>query len=204
MVEESSSAATPGHGHACAGPGLGEPCGDHCTGTAQTCVTESLRAQTCCANVAVHLSSSMASILISIKPKYADRILDGRKTVEFRKRTARIEPGTRVLIYSTAPCCAVVGEARISFREQLRLEELWQRYGKNAAIELSEFNAYYTDAEEGVAFGIEDVRRYPEPVPLNALRDADDGFRPPQSYMKMPLFVERLIARLVPLSVSID
>jgi predicted transcriptional regulator len=146
----------------------------------------------------------MASILISIKPKYADRILDGRKTVEFRKRTARIEPGTRVLIYSTAPCCAVVGEARISFREQLRLEELWQRYGKNAAIELSEFNAYYTDAEEGVAFGIEDVRRYPEPVPLNALRDADDGFRPPQSYMKMPLFVERLIARLVPLSVSID
>lgn len=146
----------------------------------------------------------MTSILISIKPKYADRILDGRKTVELRKRSARIEPGTRVLIYSTAPCCAVVGEARISFREQLQCEELWQRHGKSAAITLSEFNDYYGDEEEGVAFGIEDVRRYPEPVSLNALRDADDGFRPPQSYMRMPLFIERLIARLVPLAVSVD
>lgn len=140
----------------------------------------------------------MVALIISIKPKYVDRILSGQKTVELRKRSARIRPGTRVLIYSTSPRCAVVGEARISFREQLPIDELWLRHGADAAVDSTEFDDYYAEADEGVALGLEEVLRYPQAVPLDTLRNADDGFRPPQSYMRTPAFIERLIASLIP------
>lgn len=138
----------------------------------------------------------MSTLILSIKPKYVDRILVGDKTVELRKRSARIAPGAQVLIYSTSPCCAVVGEARVSFREQLPLEKLWRRFRSEAAVDRDEFDDYYQGCTEGVAFGLTDVVQYQSPVSLDALRDAADGFRPPQSYMRVPALVEALMMRL--------
>ena len=146
-----------------------------------------------------HMSSITTSVLISIKPRYVQLILASEKTVELRKRSAQIQPGTRVMIYSTSPRRAIVGEAIIAFREQLPLPELWRRHGQDAAVTLEEFNDYYAGADQGVAFGLEGVQRYPQAVSLDTLRDLGDGFRPPQSYMRIPSLVEQLIAHLVPL-----
>ena len=142
----------------------------------------------------------MNSVILSIKPKYVERIFSGQKTVELRKRSARIEPGAHVLIYSTSPCCAVVGEVQISFRDQLPITQLWKRHGNRAAVERGEFDEYYMGSEEGVAFGLINVRGYRKPLPLGLLRDAADGFRPPQSYMRVPASVEALLQQLLPSS----
>lgn len=140
----------------------------------------------------------MESVLISIKPKYVRHILSGRKTVELRKCSARIAPGTRIVIYATSPHCAVVGDARISFREQLPVRQLWRRHGQHAAVEHREFYSYYANASEGVAFGLEDVRPFPAVVSLAMLRGVNGGFRPPQSYMRTPAFVEQLVGQVAP------
>lgn len=143
----------------------------------------------------------MSTLILSIRPKYVERIFSGSKTVELRKRTAQITPGARVLVYSTTPCCAVVGEVLISFREQLPLPQLWKRHGVQAAVDRAEFDDYYCGCGEGVAFGLAEVRSYRAPVPLRLLRDAANGFRPPQSYMRVPALVEELVMRLVPNSI---
>ena len=95
-----------------------------------------------------------------------------------------------------SPTCAVVGEARIAFRDRLTLDELWCRHGVAAAVTRAEFDAYYANADEGVALGLQDVHRYASGLSLGTLRRAEAGFRPPQSYMQAPSFLARLLARL--------
>ncbi len=139
----------------------------------------------------------MPEILISIKPRYLDSILSGRKTVELRKQSTRILPGTRLLLYASSPQCAVIGEARVAFREELRIEELWVKHGAAAAISRDELDAYYAGADLGVVLGLATVRSYPVALPLRSLRDASAGFRPPQSYMRAPAFIGGLLHRLL-------
>lgn len=143
-------------------------------------------------------AAPMPALIVSIRPKYVERILSGKKTVELRKLNAKIAPGARVLIYSTSPCCAVVGEARIAFRSQLPIAQLWKHHGCHAAVDREEFDAYYGDADEGIALGLEHVVRYRKPVHLRALRNVAEGFRPPQSYMRVSAMIEAFLERLVP------
>lgn len=134
----------------------------------------------------------MNEVLISIKPKYIDLILSGRKTVELRKRS-RITPGTRLILYASSPRCAVVGEALVSFREELTIDTLWTKHGEAAGVGKEELDGYYADAPTGVALGLTDVFRYQEDIPLSSLRDAKRGFQPPQSYMRAPAFIGELL-----------
>ena len=134
----------------------------------------------------------MPNILISIKPKYTDLILAGTKQVELRKRSAKILAGTRILIYSTSPRKALVGEAFISFVAALPLDALFAQYGVLACVSRDEFEAYYGSDREGVALGLELVTSYAEPVGLDRLRDLQPGFRPPQSYMRASATLEAL------------
>ncbi len=137
----------------------------------------------------------MAEILISIKPKYLDLILSGRKTVELRKKSTGIPQGTRLLLYASSPRCALIGEARVSFREELTIAELWAKHGVAAAVRRDELQAYYAGADRGVVLGLADVRHFPTGVPLSSLREAGEGFRPPQSYMRVPAFINELLGR---------
>lgn len=53
--------------------------------------------------------------VLPIHPEHAERILNGSKTMEFRRRRlTRLEPGSRFVLYATAPISAVVGTVRIS------------------------------------------------------------------------------------------
>lgn len=50
------------------------------------------------------------TIIISIHPEYAEKILTGEKTYELRTRLPQDKP-ERMIIYATAPVSAVVGTA---------------------------------------------------------------------------------------------
>ena len=53
----------------------------------------------------------MCTILLSIKPEYTNRILEGSKKYEFRRSVAKRKVD-RILIYSTAPEMKVVEVSR--------------------------------------------------------------------------------------------
>lgn len=139
----------------------------------------------------------MSEILISIKPKYLDLILSGRKTVELRKQSTRISPGTWLLLYASSPRRAVVGMARVAYREELRVAAIWAKHGAAAGVSREEFRAYYAGAHRGVVLGLDEVRTYPVELPLRSMRDARRDFRPPQSYMRAPSFIGVLLRNLL-------
>ncbi|MBR6125336.1 ASCH domain-containing protein, partial [Candidatus Saccharibacteria bacterium] len=54
----------------------------------------------------------MCTILLSIKPEYTSRILEGSKKYEFRRSVAKRKVD-RILIYSTAPEMKVVAMVEV-------------------------------------------------------------------------------------------
>ena len=83
----------------------------------------------------------MSNILLSIKPKYAELILNGKKTIELRKTQPK-EDVEWVYLYATAPVKKIVGRIKI----------LDFMSGKNFSITLkgiciteTEFNNYVGD-----------------------------------------------------------
>lgn len=54
----------------------------------------------------------MATILLAIKPEYSQKILNGTKVYEYRKKIPN-EPVDKIIIYESAPTSKVVGEAKV-------------------------------------------------------------------------------------------
>ena len=121
-------------------------------------------------------------ILLSLKPRFADAVLAGDKTVELRRAEPKIIVPTRALIYSTSPVRALVGTCIVTSVETDRLADLWQRFGPRTGINRRRFSDYFEGVEKGSALmlsGPDDLLR---PVPLARLRETSQGFRPPQSF----------------------
>ena len=119
-----------------------------------------------------------APILISIKPAYAEAILSGRKSVEFRKASFPKRVGTMVL-YATSPVKKIVGVANVGAVVVLGPEGAWRRYHERGAIERRAFNAYYDGSKKAVCLEIGEARRLPKPLdPCKLIRE----FRAPQSF----------------------
>ena len=53
-------------------------------------------------------------VLLSIKPEYAEKLLNGEKKFEFRRVLPKNKDITRVIIYATMPIGKVVGEFEIA------------------------------------------------------------------------------------------
>ena len=56
----------------------------------------------------------MDQAIISLKPRYVELILSGKKTVELRNRVVRMDPGTVIWIYATRPVGGIVALAELS------------------------------------------------------------------------------------------
>lgn len=117
-------------------------------------------------------------ILVSIHPKYAEAILDGKKSVEYRRTMPDIVARwniRRMWIYETAPTKKIVGVADMCIRWGNVFDE------QRGMLTLDEYLAYMGDMD-GYAIHIVSVTRFNEPLSLAAI-----GLkRPPQSWMYMP------------------
>ncbi len=126
----------------------------------------------------------MRDLWLSIHPRWVDAIVEGRKTVELRRRAPRVDVGAFALIYATTPTCSVVGSAQIQAVVSLPLEELWTRYGRRAAISRSEFCDYFRGTAHGSAIELASVQTLDTPVGLRELRDR--GVQPAQGWRYLP------------------
>lgn len=128
-------------------------------------------------------SKSTRDLILSIRPQYSEKIMEGKKTVELRRRFPQIVPcGTIAYIYSTSPVRALVGYAVISRINKLPLKNIWAQYSKSAFITKKDFDSYFAGLESGFALEFSDVRPLPRALELAELRDRF-GFEPPQSFL---------------------
>lgn len=119
---------------------------------------------------------------MSIHPQYANAILDGSKTVEFRKRGLAPDV-TTVLVYATSPVQRVIGEFEIDRIVQMSPDDLWQEAGSLGGIDEATFRNYYGSRDRAAGIVVAEPRRYLEAVPLARL---DPGVRAPQSFAYLP------------------
>jgi len=121
------------------------------------------------------------SLLMSLHPRYATAILDGRKSVELRRQRVAVPPGTKVILYATSPVMALVGTATVTAVQVGTPSEIWKTHKEHGAISRRDYLAYMEGAEQASALLLDAARPFSDPVPLAHLR-AGGSFHPPQSY----------------------
>ncbi|TXR50497.1 ASCH domain-containing protein [Phyllobacterium endophyticum] len=120
--------------------------------------------------------------VLSIKPEYATRIVDGLKKVELRRRFPYgTATDAKLFIYATVPLQAVLGYATIEEVKRLQVNEIWRQYHEVAYIDKPAFDEYYGDLGEGYVLVLRDPVKLSVPVPLEMLK-AKLKFTPPQSF----------------------
>lgn len=120
-------------------------------------------------------------LLLSIHPRHVDAILAGTKRVELRRRRPRISEG-QAPIYATSPRKEFAATFRIVGVAREPLESLWRRVGKISGVTRDEFDTYFAGLDSGVAIHVADVKKLREPISLDDLREAWNGFHPPQGF----------------------
>lgn len=122
-------------------------------------------------------------VVLSVRPPYSDKIFEGKKTVELRRRFPVAAPrGTIAYIYSTSPIRAMMGSTEIESVIKLPVGEIWKKFGRTAQITKSDFDDYFAGLKEGFALKIANARPFSRPIDLTELRDRF-GFEPPQSFL---------------------
>lgn len=119
-------------------------------------------------------------VLLSIKPKFVEKILNGTKKYEYRKKIFKKSPIVSVLIYSSSPEKRVVGEFIIEEIIEADLESLWEKTKNFSGINIEVFNEYFQNKDFGYAIKIKDVIKYKTPLSLE--KDLNIS-TPPQSFM---------------------
>lgn len=120
-------------------------------------------------------------LFLSIRPRFAEAIMAGEKTVELRRSRMQATPGSQVLLYSSSPVKAVVATAVLERVDAHGPEELWSRSGAVSAVTKAEFDEYFAGAERAYGLHLDNIASLPEPISLRELRDGL-GVEPPQSF----------------------
>lgn len=102
----------------------------------------------------------MATILLSIKPEYANRIFDGQKQYEYRKRIPKKDV-SKIVVYSSAPEQAVIGEIEVIKTLKMKPTPLWNSTKANAGISRSKYRKYFSGCTMAYAFVIGSSEKYP-------------------------------------------
>lgn len=120
----------------------------------------------------------MCTILLSIKPEYAEKILEGSKRYEFRRNVAS-RVVDKILIYSSSPKQKVVGEVQVEEVLSNTPNELWRITHASAGISKSKYDEYFDGKENAYAYKLGSVSIYESP---KTLLDFDIKV-PPQSFV---------------------
>lgn len=126
---------------------------------------------------------SRQTLMLSVKPEYAEKLLRGDKTVELRRvRPQRIKGGDVVLIYATAPKGVFVGCCRVV---EVLLDSpaaLWPRVEASAGVTQAEYFRYFRAARRAIGIVVESPVAFAVEISLDDSRKYLPGFMPPRSF----------------------
>lgn len=107
----------------------------------------------------------MSTMLLSIKPKYAKIILEGKKRYEFRKNKPK-RGVNRIIFYASSPQKQVVGEATIERIIEGTPKDIWEIAKTAAGITKEFYYSYYDGKDKAIAYKLKDVVIYDKPKNL--------------------------------------
>lgn len=120
-------------------------------------------------------------ILLSIKPKYVNSIMNGTKKFEFRRKIFKRKDVNTVVIYATKPIGKVVGEFEIEQVISDTPKSLWDITSQYAGLDKMDFYDYFEGLDEAFAIQISKVKPYRKQLDLSELEDGN--IKAPQSFI---------------------
>ncbi|WP_422192000.1 ASCH domain-containing protein [Aquabacterium sp.] len=131
-------------------------------------------------------------MLLSIKPRFAEQILAGTKTVEFRRSWAA-EPVGLAVVYSSSPVQRLVGIVEIDGSVFASPASVWTKCrARGPGLERKELMEYFAGKTQVYGVLLGEVALPAKPVPPKSLIR---NFRPPQSYRYLTASELRRIGR---------
>jgi len=119
------------------------------------------------------------NVILSIKPKFCEKIINREKKVEFRKIMFRSDEIELVYMYSTYPIQKIVGFFEIDSVVEGSPADLWKKFKAVSGMSESEFFQYFGTRKNGFAIKIKTVNPYNPPIDPNKIFPR---FIPPQSF----------------------
>lgn len=117
-------------------------------------------------------------LLLSIKPKYSEKIFSGEKKYEFRKQKPK-RVIDRVFIYECSPSKNIVGWFSVKRIHSGSPEEIWDKCKNLSGIEKKKYLTYCNGRKVIYAFEINETFKFDNPIdPFKIISD----FKPPQSF----------------------
>ncbi len=139
--------------------------------------------------------------VMSFKPIYAFKIIEGVKDCEVRTYFGDLAPDDVVLIYASSPTKAFIGEFVVNEVFTGYINDVIE-YLSNYCLMFDEDNwrfvreHYVGSRRRLVVIHVGEVTRYSQPVPLSSVRSVIPNFMPPMSYVKVSEDFVRLIRSL--------
>lgn len=137
------------------------------------------------------------AFLISIRPRFAEMIFAGSKTVELRRVCPKVAVGDLALVYVSSPAKELRGSFEVGRIVSGSPTALWKKVGDKSGVTRAEFFAYFKGKKLAHALVIKRAWPLPAPVGLKALRRRNGGFRPPQNFHYLNRNESSLLASVV-------
>lgn len=119
-----------------------------------------------------------SKIILPIKPKYAEKILDGNKWFEYRRKLPNRHV-SKIVIYETAPVKKIVGEVNVIKVMKYSPYELYDITKDHSGISFEDYIEYFNGAEVAYAYVLSKPTRFTEPIGID-----EYGLKAvPQSYV---------------------
>lgn len=128
-------------------------------------------------------SAAGRQVVMSVHPRFAEAIMDGRKKVEFRKR--RLADDVNVVwVYATAPVQRIIGYFEVEAMHSAEPADLWREFAEVGCINRADFDRYYAGSNTGAGITIRKAVRLDVPA---LIADLLPSGVPPQSYAYIAL-----------------
>lgn len=128
------------------------------------------------------MECNQKNLLLSIHNKYAKEIVNGRKTIELRRRFPLFtkKDKKKIFIYACSPISKIIGECQLKEVKKQPIKRLWKKVGDCAKIDQDSFKKYFKDCDFGFALYLENPKKYKKSIELKKVFGENNT--PPQSY----------------------
>lgn len=120
----------------------------------------------------------MCTILLPIKPEYANRIIEQKKLYEYRKNICKRKID-KIVIYSTSPVKRVVAEVEVKSVLSNTPNKLWKETKQYSGISKAKYMKYFKNKKVAFAYELGKIIIYKQP---KMLEDIGINYYP-QSYV---------------------
>jgi len=98
-------------------------------------------------------------VLMSIKPIYAEKIKNGEKTIELRKKIPNVKEDDIIIFYESNPVKRITMSCVIRSIITLEPEQMWELYHDQMGIERERFDHYFVNSIKAYGIVLKDIKR---------------------------------------------